>query len=55
MAISSPVSYMVSGVHPDTRKFHGESCATLEKAQRRVKELRQSGYLSVTISPKNEP
>ena len=55
MASSSPVTYTVSGVHPDTRKFHGESCATLEEAQRRVKELRQAGYLSVTINPKSEP
>ena len=55
MASSSPVSYMVSGVHPDTRKFHGESCATLEQAQRRLKELKQSGYLSVTISLESEP
>jgi len=44
-------AYTVSGVHPDTRQFHGESCATLENAQKRVKELRAAGYQSVTLSP----
>jgi hypothetical protein len=51
MASSSPISYTVSGIHPDTRNFHGESCAMLEEAQRRAKELREAGYLSVTIAP----
>jgi hypothetical protein len=52
-AMSNPpvIPYTVSGIHPDTRKFHGESCATLEEAQRRAKELRAAGYQSVTIAP----
>ena len=44
-------AYTVSGVHPDTHQFHGETCATLEEAQQRLKELRAAGYQSVTISP----
>jgi hypothetical protein len=44
MANSSPISYTVSGIHPDTRKFHGESCPALEEAQRRAKELQAAGY-----------
>jgi hypothetical protein len=44
------ITYTVSCIHPDTRQFHGESCATLEEAQRRTKELRSAGYQSLTIS-----
>lgn len=51
MASSSPISYTVSAIHPDTREFHGESCATLQEAQRRAKELREAQYHSVTITP----
>lgn len=51
MASSSPISYTVSAIHPDTREFHGESCETLEEAQRRAKELREARYHSVTIAP----
>ena len=51
MASSPPTSYSVSALHPDTREFHGEDCATLEEAQRRAKELRELGYSSVTIAP----
>jgi hypothetical protein len=51
MASSPPTSYSVSALHPDTREFHSEDCATLEEAQRRAKELRKAGYSSVTIAP----
>jgi len=51
MAAASPIPYTVSGIHPDTRKFHGESCATPQEAERRAKELREAGYQSVTIAP----
>jgi hypothetical protein len=51
MASSAPTSYTVSAIHPDTREFYGESCATLEDAQRRAKELREARYHSVTIAP----
>jgi hypothetical protein len=51
MATANPRRYTVSSIHPETRRFHGESCATLEDAQQRAKELRQAGYQSVTITP----
>jgi len=51
MATASSTPYTVSGIHPETGKFHGESCATLEEAQRRAKELQAAGYRSVTIAP----
>jgi hypothetical protein len=52
MPAEPPVAaYTVSAVHPDTRHFHGESCATLQEAQQRAKELRADGYHSVTIAP----
>jgi hypothetical protein len=51
MASGFSASYTVSAIHPDTAEFHGESCATLEEAQRRAKELRNAGYHSVTIAP----
>lgn len=54
MASPSPTSYTVSGITPDTRKFHGESCATLEEAERRAEELRAAGYQSVTIAPPDD-
>jgi hypothetical protein len=44
-------AFTVSAVHPDTRNFHGETCATLKEAQQRAKELRDGGYESVTIAP----
>jgi len=48
-----PATYTVSCIPPDTAKFHGESCAPLEEAQRRTKDLRSAGYLSLTISISN--
>jgi hypothetical protein len=49
-AMASAVSYTVSGTHPETRRFHGESCNTLKDALARADELRQSGYENVTIT-----
>src|SRR5712692_1521118 len=51
MASAVPASYAVSGTHPETRRFHGESCNTLKEALAKADELRQSGYENVTITP----
>jgi hypothetical protein len=50
MSLFPSLVYTVSCIHPDTGKFHGESCDGLEEAKRRAEELRTAGYRSVTVS-----
>ena len=50
LGMASAVSYTVSGTHPETRRYHGESCNTLKEALAKADELRQSRYENVTIT-----
>ena len=52
MASTARLSFTVSGTDPKTRRFHGESCATLEQANARAEELKRAGYKNVTVTSK---
>jgi hypothetical protein len=48
--VRGPLSYTISGSHPETRLFHVESCSTLEAAEDRAMDLRRAGYENVTVT-----